>query len=202
MNTKLLCSTCAGLICLGLICITSGCQTSKVIDGVPATDLSGLYVGISRIDTEKITGEAIREFQCGSGTIVTYLYDRGWMGCGTDGLCQLGGESEEIAREVQAKTHSVGIRPSDFIAGKPYCIDPCQKGHLEVFFNQQDRMIGVRELPTEKDVYCWGRGNKRHGGYPCDWINDHPRPSSVPKSLILYIDPEDIPDKICDQFNR
>jgi hypothetical protein len=199
MNTKLLCSTCAGLICLGLICITSGCQTSKVIDGVPATDLSGLYVGISRIDTEKITGEAIREFQCGSGTIVTYLYDRGWIGCGGDAGCQSGGEAEEIVRETPADNYFFGIH-YDFISRS--CIDPCQKGHLEVFFNQQDRMIGVRELPTEKDVYCWGRGNKRHRGYPCDWINDHPRPSSVPKSLILYIDPEDIPDKICDQFNR
>ena len=176
----------------------SGCATKKIYHGVEATNLSGLFYGMSRHDAELITGEPKREFQCDSGTIVTYVYDRGYMGCMGEGRCKLESETMHHATEIVLDAMTLGLTS---VVGN-WCITPCQKGHLELFFNAENRLIGARELPTDRDVYCWTGSNDPWAGYPCTRIYSNRRPSTLPEELILKIDPEDIPDKICDPFSK
>jgi len=176
----------------------SGCATKKFYYGVEETDLSGLFIGMRRQDVEKITGGAIKVFECDSGAVVTYLYDRGWTGCVGEGRCKEEDESKLQAMEMGADIFSLGM----FSGALNQCIEPCQKGHLEVLYNDKNELAGVVEHPTFRDNYCWNRGNKAHQGYPCNRIYKHRRPSSVPAQLLLYIDEMVRPDQICGNLMR
>ena len=176
-----------GLQCLLLIaaCLTvSSCATQKFYHGIEATNLSGLFYGMKRHDAEKVTGSALKEVKRGSGVVVTYLYDRGWIGCVGEGGCEAEDESKLQAAEIVADIFSLGT----FSYALNQCKEPCQKGHLEVFYNDKNVIIGARERPAKKEGYCWGRWNKRSEGYPCFNIYDNRRPSSVSPQLILFSD--------------
>jgi hypothetical protein len=167
----------------------SSCATKKLYHGVEATNLTDLFYGMPRHDAELITGEPKREFQRDSETIVTYVYDRGYTGCIGEGRCD---------PDRETTTHAVEILLDAIMLGGAsaiinWCITPCQKGHLELFFNAENRLIGARELPTDRDVYCWTGDNDPWRGYPCTRIYNYRRPSTVPEELILKSNPEDIP---------
>jgi hypothetical protein len=171
----------------------SSCATQKLYHGVEATNLSGLFHGMIRYDAERITGKAKREFQCDSGSIVTYIYDRGYTGCVEDRTCD---------PEKETGLHAVEIIGDVFILGGftmliNECISPCQEGRLELFFDGEDRLIGVRELPSDRDDFCWDSREDK-----CINFYNNRHTPTVPKSLILEINPEDIPDKVCDQFAK
>ena len=184
---------------LAMACLViSSCATQKFYHGLEATNLTGLSHGMKRLDAEKITGNPKREFQCDSGTIVTYIYNRGYTGCIGAGRCDPENETKLQTVEIVADVFSFGMMSANI----NLCITPCQKGHLELFFDNKEQLIGIRELTTDRDNYCWTSGNKPHQGYPCNRIYSNRRPSSVPDKLILFIDQEDIPNKICDQFTQ
>jgi hypothetical protein len=125
------------------------CATQNLYDGVEATDLASLTYGMNRNDVEKYIGEALREFQCASGTIVTYIYDRGYVGCVKDGTCDPEKEDALQTFEVVGDVFLFGMATVNI--GE--CINPCQEGHLEIYFDQDDRIIGARELPTDRDDF-------------------------------------------------
>lgn len=188
----------AGIILSGFVFVVSGCATKKLYHGVEATDLSGLFYGMERLDAEKITGSPKREFQCDYGSIVTYVYDRGNTGCVGEGRCDPENEAKAQSIEIIADVFSLGGMSA--VINK--CITPCQEGHLELFFDKEDHLIGVRELPTDRDVYCWTGDNDSWRGYPCSRIYNNRQPSTVSEALILEIPAEDIPGRICDQFTK
>jgi hypothetical protein len=157
-------------------------------------------MGMSRNEAAKITGRAKREFQCDLGNIVTYVYDRGYTGCIEDGTC-VQTESEHLRGELMADVLTFGL----ISALEPQCLKTCQKGYLELYFNSKDELIGVREIPTDRDGLCWESRNSSHRVDPfqrnfCSRVFTYRRPSTVSKSLLLHIEPEDIPEKICDIF--
>jgi len=176
----------------------SGCATKKLYYGVEATDLSGLFIGMERPDVERITGSATKVFECDSGSIVTYLYDRGWTGCVGEGTCKSEDESKLQTMEIVADVFSVGM----FSGALNMCIEPCQKGHLEVLYNDQNGLVGVVEHPTFRYGHCWNKWNTAQEGYPCNRIYENRRPSSVPSQLLLYIDSMVRPDQICDKLMK
>ena len=185
------------LFCLLLVitCLaTSSCATKKFYNGVEATDLSGLIYGISRTDVKTITGNPKREFQCESGSsIVTYVYDQGYTGCVGEGRCKAEDEKYLQATEIGMVYFTAGL----FSWALNNCITPCQEGILELSYDSEDRLIGVRELPPYREGYCWDIGgwNKPHEGCPCSRIYANSRSSSVPEQLILDKDPEDTCEK-------
>jgi hypothetical protein len=124
---------------------------------------------------------------------VTYVYDRGYVGCIETKICDQERESSAKVGEVFFDIFSLGMM-SMAISD---CIMPCQKGYLEIFFDQSDHMIGARELPTDRSDYCWRRRTDT-----CEWYYKNRLPISISKDLILDIDPEDIPEKICDIFKK
>lgn len=174
----------------------SGCATKKFYYGVEATDLSGLFTGMKRPDVERITGSATKVHECDSGSIVTYLYDRGWTGCVGEGMCKDEDESKLQTMEIVADVFSVGM----FSGALGMCIDPCQKGHLEVLYDDHNGLVGVVEHPTFRKGHCWNRWNSQHENYPCSQIYENRRPSSVPSHLLLFIDSMVRPDQICDKL--
>ena len=177
----------------------SSCATQKKYHGVESTNLASLVYGMNRIDAEKITGKPEREFQCDyPGSILTYIYDRGYTGCIGDGGCKPENETKDQTVEIIFDLFSFGGVSA--VINK--CITPCQKGHLELFFNWEGRLIGARELPTDRDVYCWTGNNDSWEGYPCTRIYNNRQPSTVSEALLLKIPAEDIPDRICDQFTK
>jgi hypothetical protein len=184
------------LLCLLLIIASLGissCATKKLYHGVEATDLTDLFYGMRRLNAEKIIGSPKREFQCDSGSIVTYVYDRGYTGCVEDRSCDPEKETGVQTIEIIGDVFYFGMMSMSLNE----CITPCQEGHLELFFDRDNRLIGVRELPSDRDDFCW---NKRED--KCARYYNYRQPSSISKSLIFEINPEDIPDKICDQFTQ
>ncbi|MES9937692.1 MAG: hypothetical protein ABW153_14700 [Sedimenticola sp.] len=173
-----------------------GCATNKINYGKSATDFSSMSRGMQRVDVEKKVGQHIREFECQSGTIVTYVYDRGWIGCIGEKRCKPEDIPSNRAWNAAFDVFSLGL----FSILWTQCIEPCQKGNLEAFYNKTNNLIGVRELPGDRNGYCWTSENDAQQDYRCSRIYNHPQPSSIPEQLIIYIDPVDIPHKICDQF--
>lgn len=176
--------------------VNSGCAAPRYYRGVEATDLAELKTGISRSCAEKVVGVPINELQCDGGAIVTYVYDRGWTGCVGERRCDPENENGALAWEIGANLFSFGMAT----AALNMCITPCQKGYLELFFDYQAGLIGVRELPTARDEYCWDPFSKFLE--QCGRVYLHRRPRTVDESLILKIPEEDDSDRICNQFVR
>jgi hypothetical protein len=123
----------------------------------------------------------------------SYVYDRGYVGCFKDGTCDP--EKEDALRtfEVVGDIFYFGM-PTGNIGE---WLNSCQEGHLEIYFDHDSRLIGARQLPTDRDSFCW---NSRREN--CSQYYNYRQPSSVSKDLVIDIDPEDIPEKICDQFEQ
>lgn len=173
-----------------------GCATQKFYHGVDATNLTGLFYGMTRLDAEAITGNPKRVLQCVAGSIVTYVYDRGYTGCIIDRTCNPENETNTQTIEIIGDFFYIGL-PSMSINE---CITQCQKGHLELFFDGNNRLIGAREVKSDRDNFCWIKRNNYHDNYKCRRIYTYRRPSTVPESLLLEIYQEDISVKFCDQF--
>lgn len=181
------------LTCAVALSGASGCATKRKFHGLPATDLSGLDYGMQRLSAESITGDAVKEFRCNAGTIVSYRYDRGWVGCLEEGSCEPETEARSQTAEIVIAPFTLGL----YSLMEPECAKPCQQGILELFFDRDDRLIGARELPTDRDDFCWRARTEK-----CARFYQYRRPPTISESLVLQIDPENIPDKICDQFER
>lgn len=105
------------------------CATKIRYRGTEATDLSVLFYGMSRAEAEKITGKSNKEVQSAGGSVVTYIYDRGYTGCIKDGTCDPDRESETQIFEI------VYIGLASGVIGN--CITRCQKGNLQLFFKKK-----------------------------------------------------------------
>ena len=181
---------------LVLLATLSGCATRKFFHGIEGSDLSGLVKGYTPAEVEHITGAPISTFACDTGGIRTYLYDRGWTGCVGEGRCKPENESGLHAMEIGADLFSPGM----FSGTLNMCIDTCQKGHLEVLYNERNELVGVVEHPAIREGHCWNRWNNSHQGYPCNSIYQHRRPSTVPPGLLLFVDTRVTWEQICDRL--
>jgi hypothetical protein len=177
-----------------------GCATKRIYHGVESTDLSGLYYGMKLDDVEAILGSAERELQCDSGRIITYAYDRGYAGCLKDGTC-IQSESAHLKGEIMVDVLTFGI----FSVIWPQCLNTCQRGHLELYFDRDNELIGARERATDRDNFCWRKRNSPDVADPfergfCSRVFTYRRPSSV--SEILKLNTLDLPDNKCDIFEQ
>ena len=148
--------------------------------GVVASDFSELFFGMKRSAVEKVTGGAVKDLKCRNGEIVTYLYDRGSTGCVGEGRCNPEKENMAQTLEIVGDFFTLGLVSYSFND----CISPCQKGYLQVYYNNQDKLIAISERPTERTGYCWNRGNKPHMSYPCTRIYEHRRSPTVNIELL------------------
>jgi hypothetical protein len=167
------------LVVIASMAITS-CATQKIYHGMEATNLSGLFYGMTRLEAEKITGKHKKETQCDAGSIVTYIYDRGYRGC-INSSCDPDRETIDQYFEIVGDFFTLGLATYSM----SQCRNPCQKGNLQLFFDKEGYLIGVREMAPDKDNWCRKRDRKAWGGISCSSIYWNRKPSTVPKTLIL-----------------
>jgi hypothetical protein len=171
----------------------SSCATQKSYHGIDATDLSWLFHGMPRTEVEAMLGNPIKEMQCRKAKLVTYLYDRGYKGCEGKKYC----DDDPILyfHEVMNMFDTLGANL--FISNN--CFSTCQKGNLEIFYDENGNLRGVKETEPAKDSWCWkhfkvftghqGMGPRRT--VSCSSIYRVREPSTVPKRLIFEIDSEE-----------
>ena len=180
---------------LTVVCLViSSCATQKIYHGIDATDLSGLFDGMSRANVEIITGRPIKENQCNKGSVVTYHYDRGFKGCLRRSRCS---PSSELEMTLGESTGFYYLGIPTFV--HHYCLAACQTGSIQIFYDLNANLRGVKEITSDidKDSFCWKHYsfNSQHPGrrmkVSCSRIYRERQPSTLPKKLILEIDADE-----------
>lgn len=184
---------------LAFMCLMiSSCATQNKYHGIEATDLSGLFYGMSRADVENITGSPIEENQCRKGSIVTYHYDRGYKGCIRHKACSSSNELNTTLRDEVVNTNIDYLGIPSFMDN--YCLAICQTGSLQIFYDLNANLRGVKEINSniDKDSFCWKHfspnSTNRRMKVSCSRIYRERRPPTLPKILILEIEAEEYCD--------
>ncbi len=148
--------------------VATGCATRDLIVGKSSTDLSTFRINMKREDIEKYLGKPskLESWQEGTGIVAFYSYDRGFYPI-----------AEEPGKRFLA---FMFIFPLDvFSLGvfglRTACFHECQIGRLKVIYNVNNRLIGAKELPSERIGRCWTKGR-------CGEILYYP-PSTLPLDI-------------------
>jgi hypothetical protein len=130
-----------------LIAGLQACSVKEVMFGIEPDDLSEIEVGTTRGQVEDLLDLAVYEKACPNGTRTMYVYDRG----------QLAAPHPVAAGISTAVLDALTLGAAEVIYA---CEIPCQKGLLEIIFDEQDKVLAVKPRPYAYDVgwYCGAVG--------------------------------------------
>lgn len=147
------------------IASTIGCSAFFESAGIPPTDLSNLYLGMSRDDAEKILGPPKSESAASmNGFSIEYIFDRGYRPAGDWKV-----------------TRSIAYETADVVTFGSYSLSTleAQKAILRVLYDREGRIVEATEIMLE---HC----SNRAGEWPremCEKVQQNLYPSTLPPTL-------------------
>ena len=129
------------LVLIGSL-IVHGCSVKDATFGKERTDVSQIQVGSSRGEVEELLDAPIDAFECPRGTRTKYVYDR-FLSAEPDLGAAVGSAVFSL--------FTIGLTERFF-----YCHEKCQRGVLEIVFDDSDSVVLLRPLSEPYDVgsYC------------------------------------------------
>jgi hypothetical protein len=129
------------LVLIGSL-IVHGCSVKDAAFGKERTDVSQIQVGSSRGQVGELLDAPIDAFECPRGTRAKYVYDR------------FSSAEPHLGAAVGSAVFSLftfGLTERYF-----YCHERCQRGILEIVFDDDDAVVLLRPLSDAYDVgwYC------------------------------------------------
>jgi hypothetical protein len=169
-----------------LIFGVSGCASDLIRHGVGPTDFTSVYSGMPRSNFEDLVGHPIKLSETHENVTAIYEYDRGYIGCLASGRCQELTQGVYIwgrVSEVLFSIVTLGLLPY----GAWYEINECQTGFLMANYKQGDQLISISLLDPDPyiNAYLWEKDIRKPWlNNPCREIYFHPRPLTIPKSIL------------------
>jgi len=167
-NGNQLMKRCAAVLSVAIFAaLMIGCSAFYESAGIPTTDLSGLYMGISRDDAEKVLGPPESgPIPSEDGFVANYVFDRGYRPPG----------DSRVGR-------SVAYEAADIVTLGSYSLGTvaAQKSLLRVQYNTKWKIIRAAETMRED---CSVHGGNWPGEM-CEKVQDNLYPSTLPASLSL-----------------
>jgi hypothetical protein len=162
---------------LPLALILPGCAAKRNYWGHPATDLSSLSAGTPRSRVDDLLGAPERQDESNGIKQAWYIYGRGFVGT-------LEGTSvgEKILwAPIMAWGELVSLGLVELMI---LCQAPCQKGLLEVRYDQEDRLLQAAEqIPPDAHPAVKGCMTRavRNDLAVCQGVRERRRPSTLPE---------------------
>lgn len=163
---------------LPLALMLPGCAAKSNYWGHPATDLSSLSAGTLRSHVDALLGPPDRQEEANGIRQAWYLYDRGFVGT----LEDTSAAEKILWVPIMAWGELVSLGLVEVMI---LCQAPCQKGLLEVEYDQEGRLLRATELipPDEHPAVkeCMTRP-VRNDLAVCQGVRERRRPSTLPES--------------------
>lgn len=172
------CLTFCLCVLLPLAMILPGCAAKRTYWGHPATDLSPLSAGTPRSRVDALLGPPEKQDELGGIKQVWYLYDRGFVGT----LEETSAGEKIFWAPVMAWGELASLGLVELMI---HCQAPCQKGLLEVRYDQEDRLLQATEhIPPDAHPAVKGCTTRavRNDLAVCQGVRERGRPSTLPES--------------------
>ena len=163
---------------LPLALMVPGCAAKRNYWGHPATDLSSLSAGTPRSRVDTLLGPPDRQGESDGIRQAWYLYDRGFVGTLED--TSVGEKILWAPIMAWGELVSLGLVELMIL-----CQAPCQKGLLEVGYDQEDRLLQATEqIPPDTHPAVRGCMTRpvRNDLAVCQGVRERRRPSTLPES--------------------
>ena len=165
-------------VLLPLALMLPGCAAKRNYWGHPATDLSSLSAGTSRSRVDTLLGPPDKQDESNGIRQAWYLYDRGFVGT----LEDTSAGEKILWAPIMAWGELVSLGLVELMI---LCQAPCQKGLLEVRYDQEDRLLQSTEhIPPDTHAAVKGCMTRpvRNDLAVCQGVRERRRPSTLPKS--------------------
>jgi len=163
---------------LPLALVLPGCAAKRSYWGHPATDLSSLSAGTPRSRVDALLGPPDKQDDSNGAGQAWYLYDRGFVG-----TLEYTSAGEKILwAPIMAWGELVSLGLVELMI---LCQAPCQKGLLEVDYDQEDRLLQATEqVPPHTHPAVKGCMTRavRNDLAVCQGVRERRRPSTLPES--------------------
>lgn len=150
----------------------AGCATAGQLGLLGPTDLSVLEPGMSIAEVHEIAafGKPDERKEIGAGVMERFTYDRGY-------------KNQTVKENPILLPFAVGTVALIDVLGVGIhdmnrCIIPCQKGHLDLYFDRCGHLIAARESRATGDGFCWDDFGKG-----CLVVANSAPPSSLASAL-------------------
>jgi hypothetical protein len=163
---------------LPLALMLPGCAAKRNYWGHPATDLSSLSAGTPRSRIDDLLGAPERQHESSGIKLAWYLYDRGFVGT----LEDTSAGEKILWAPIMAWGELVSLGLVELMI---HCQAPCQKGLLEVRYDQQDHLLQATEqIPPDEHPAVKGCMTTavRNDFAVCQGVRERRRPSTLPES--------------------
>ncbi|MGB5495156.1 MAG: hypothetical protein WBM97_11840 [Sedimenticolaceae bacterium] len=163
---------------LPLVLMLPGCAAKSMYWGHPATDLSSLSAGTPRSRVDALLGLPDKQDESNGIRHAWHLYDRGFVGT----LEGTSAGEKILWAPIMAWGELVSLGLVELMI---LCQTPCQKGLLEVKYDQEGHLLQATEHippdahPAVKE--CMTRP-VRNDLAVCQGVRERRRPSTLPES--------------------
>jgi hypothetical protein len=155
-----------------------GCAAKSIYWGHPTTDLSPPGAGTPRSRVDTLLGPPYTQDESNGVLRAWYLYDRGFVGT----LEHTSAGEKILWAPIMAWGELVSLGLVELMI---LCQTPCQKGLLEVKYDQGDRLVQATEhIPPDAHPALKGGMTRavRNDLAVCQGVRERRRPSTLPES--------------------